>query len=349
MRRRTPIWARYADAQLLRLRFRDLRLGTPRRAALKRAIRRLRAELAARDIRLEPHFWFSEEWFSPDGVPGIAIPFYLAHPRLERLERRMSRSVEGGNAAGLMRILRHEAGHVVDTAFRLRRRKLWRQTFGSPTAPYPSRYVANPASRDFVTHLDGWYAQAHPTEDFAETFAVWLAPRSNWRRRYAGTRALEKLKTMDQLMGEIRGRKPLIRAASRIDPVATNDLSLRDYYRRHLQRRVDCDFSLVDRALDRGLTRVRPPRARSAATRRAHRRAEVCLRSMRSELISHVMAHSAIDEYGAEQLVQLAIERSRERRLWLHGSAPVRRAAAEAVMRSLVRAALRGETMRFTL
>ena len=25
-------------------------------------------------------------------------------------------------------------------------------------------------------HLDPWYAQSHPDEDFAETFAVWLTP-----------------------------------------------------------------------------------------------------------------------------------------------------------------------------
>ncbi|MBM4215774.1 MAG: hypothetical protein FJ173_06360 [Gammaproteobacteria bacterium] len=344
MRRKSPHWARYSDAQLLRLRFRDLHLGLPRRAVLQRAIRRLRDELAARDILLEPHFWFSDEWFSPDGVPGIAIPFYLAHPRLERLERRMSSSVEGGNAAGLMRILRHEAGHVVDTAFRLRRRKLWRDTFGSAALPYPTRYVADPSSREFVTHLDGWYAQAHPAEDFAETFAVWLAPRSNWRHRYAGTPALSKLKAMDDLMRSIRGRRPAIRTASRIDPVASNDLSLRDYYRRHLQRRVDCDFSMIDRTLDRGLSKVRP-----RGPNHHHRRADSCLRALRSDLIRHVMAHSTIDRYGAEQLVQFAVERARERRLWLRGSVRERRVAAERTIRRLAKAALSGETMRFTL
>ena len=344
MRRKSPLWSRYSDAQLLRLRFRDLHLGKPRRAVLQRAIRRLRDELAAREIRLEPHFWFSDEWFSPDGVPGIAIPFYLAHPRLERLERRMSGSVEGGNAAGLMRILRHEAGHVVDTAFRLRRRKLWRTAFGSASTKYPTRYLANPSSRDFVTHLDGWYAQAHPAEDFAETFAVWLAPRSNWRQHYAGTRALEKLEAMDSLMRSIRGRRPFVRTASRVDPVAANEQTLRDHYRRYLQRRVDCDFSMVDRTLDRGLSKIKP-----AGTHHRHRRADSCLRALRPDLIRHVMAHSRVDRYGAEQLVQFAIERARERRLWLRGSAKERRAAAERTVRRLAKSALRGETMRFTL
>lgn len=344
MRRKSPYWARYSDAQLLRLRFRDLRLGSPRRAVLRRAFRQLHTELAARHIRLEPHFWFSDEWFSPDGVTGIAIPFYLAHPRLERLERRMSNSVEGGNAAGLMRILRHEAGHVVDTAFRLRRRKLWRETFGSSSLPYPTRYTANPGSREFVTHLDGWYAQAHPTEDFAETFAIWLAPRSNWRHRYADTPALKKLEAMDQLMQSIGGRRPLVKVASRIEPVAGNDLALREYYRRNLQRRVDCDFSMIDRALDRKL-----PKSILGDSHRGHRRADSFLRHLKSDLIRHVMTNSAIDRYGAEQLVQLAIERARERRLWIGGSARERRLIAERMVRSLARAARSGQMMRFTL
>jgi len=341
MRRKTPIWARYTDAQLLKLRFRDLRLGRPRRAPLRRALRQLRCELEARSILLQPHVWYSDEWFSPDGVPGIAIPFYLAHPRLERLERRMSRGVEGGNASGLMRILRHEAGHAIDTAYRLRRRKLWRETFGSPTAPYPDRYRVMPASRAFVQHLDGWYAQSHPAEDFAETFAVWLAPRSNWRVRYAATPALAKLEAMDTLMQGVRGHPPSVRSAYRIDPVAANDLSLREYYRRSLQRRAHCDFSLIDKALC-GRFAVRRPLGPS-------RRAEVCLNTLRPTLIRQAMANDAIDRYGAEQLLQLAIERCRERRLWLHGTADERRDAALAMLCRVVRAARREGSLQFTL
>ena len=32
----------------------------------------------------------------------------------------------------------------------------------------------------------GAYAASHPEEDFAETFAVWLTPRSNWRQSFPG-------------------------------------------------------------------------------------------------------------------------------------------------------------------
>ena len=123
-----------SDEQLLALRFCDLKFKIERSPLAKR-VRRLYRELDKRQIEFRPHVWLSEEWFSPDGVPGIAVPFYLAHPRLERLERRMMRNVEGGSSESAMRILRHEAGHAIDTAYRLRRRKRWREVFGPASMP----------------------------------------------------------------------------------------------------------------------------------------------------------------------------------------------------------------------
>src|SRR6185503_19240683 len=119
-RRREPAWTRLSDAELLRTRFCDLRL-TLRNSEVERHMREIR-----RGLKFRPHVWLSEEWFSPDGVPGIAVPFYMAHPRLQRLERRFMGEVEGGNANWLTRILRHEIAHALDNAYRLRRRKGWR-------------------------------------------------------------------------------------------------------------------------------------------------------------------------------------------------------------------------------
>jgi len=336
-----PLWARDTDARMLRMRFRDLHLGRPRRAALRRAIRRLHAELEARGIVIRPHVWFAEEWFSPDGVPGIAIPFYLAHPRLERLERRMSGSVEGGNAEALMRILRHEAGHAVDTAYRLRRRRAWRASFGAPRAPYPDRYHVDPVSRAFVQHLDGWYAQAHPAEDFAETFAVWLAPRSRWRSRYAGWPALRKLEAMDAMMTSIRGREPPVRSAHRIDTVAANDRTLHEYYRRGVARRAHRDFALVDANLGPSFG-PRPPRARA-------RRAAPLLRASRATLVAETVRRTGIDPYAARQLLEVAVERCHDRRLWVRGGVREGRAAAQRLLLRMSRAALAGATLGFTL
>ena len=114
-----------------------------------------------------------------------------------------------------MRILRHEAGHVVQHAYELHRRRRWQRLFGRSSKRYPSYYRPNPASRNFVQHLRLWYAQSHPDEDFAETFAVWLTPRSNWRKRYDGWPALKKLQYVDELMAEIAGQQPLLRNGTR--------------------------------------------------------------------------------------------------------------------------------------
>ena len=135
-----------SDAELLRTRFCDLRL-TLRNSEIEHRLREIRRSLQARGIRFRPHVWLSEEWFSPDGVPGIAVPFYMAHPRLQRLERRFMGEVEGGNANWLTRILRHEIGHALDNAYRLRRRKEWRRTFGKASRPYPDIYRPRPASQ----------------------------------------------------------------------------------------------------------------------------------------------------------------------------------------------------------
>src|SRR5262245_46916907 len=196
---------RMSNEQLLDLRLRDLPLkisGTP----LEGVVTRLYEELDARGLRFKPHVWLSEDWFTPDKVSGFAIPFYLAHPRLIKLERRQMLQVEGGSENECLRIMRHEVGHALDNAFDLHRRRRYRETFGPFSRPYPDWYKPEPNSRDYVVHLPGWYAQAHPAEDFAETFAVWMAPGSRWRRRYEGWRAMRKLEYVAEVMREISGK-----------------------------------------------------------------------------------------------------------------------------------------------
>jgi hypothetical protein len=249
--RREPAWSRLDDEALLDKRFCDLRLGLTG-TWLEDGIRRLYGELAAKGIRFRPHFWLSEEWFSPDGVPGIAIPFYLAHPRLMRLERHFMHEVEGGNDKWLMRILRHETGHAIDTAFALRRRQAWRRTFGKASRRYPNRYSPRPASRNYVLHLGHWYAQSHPTEDFAETFAVWLPKRSRWRSQYQGWPALAKLEFVDETMRTIEGRRAVRLSRDTIEPLARNQRTLREHYRRK-QARYEVDLA---RSYDRRLLGV---------------------------------------------------------------------------------------------
>ncbi len=228
-RRSEPFWVRLSDEELLDVRLCDLGV-TIEGSWLEEAVETLYAELERKDLRLRPHVWLSSEWFCPDGVPGIAVPFYLAHPRLKRLERRQRREVEGGTRSECMRLLRHEAGHAIEHAFDLHRRRSWQRVFGRASLPYPDFYRPNPASRRYVINLDAWYAQSHPYEDFAETFAVWLAPRSAWRRRYQGWPALRKLEYVDRLMRELAGKRPKVRSRKRVDPLSALKQTLREYY-----------------------------------------------------------------------------------------------------------------------
>lgn len=326
-------WSRLSDEKLLQLRFCDLGLGAPHRPRLRRAIERLYAELAGRGIRLRPHLWLADEWFSPDGIPGIAIPFYLAHPRLERLERRMTRQVEGGDDASLMRILRHEAGHAVDTAWRLRRRKCFRETFGPASQRYPSTYHARPGSRRYVQHLDEWYAQSHPTEDFAETFAVWLQPRSAWRSRYAGWPALGKLELVAGLMQELRDQAPRVRCRAHIEPIDRNRQTLAEHYRRKLAHRARRRPASLDTVLCRVFA-ADPPRPRAP-------RAAALLRAQRPGLLASLLREPGMDRYSAGQLLDMAVDRCDAMVLHLRGDRHTGLREARAGLTRLARTYLR--------
>lgn len=258
-------WSAWSDERLLATRFCDLGLALDG-SWIEARVHEVHAELRARGLRLEPHVWLSTEWFSPDGVPGIALPFYLAHPRLERLETRMMLDAEGGTRQEALMILRHECGHAYQHAWRLHRRPAWRATFGSSAKPYPEVYRPNPSSQRYVQHLRQYYAQAHPDEDFAETFAVWLMPRSHWRRRYAGWPALKKLEYVDAIMEELRDAKPPVRNRRRVEPLAENRQTLAEYYTLKQAHYAKHRPTIPDRDLQR-LFAVRPGRTGEPAWR----------------------------------------------------------------------------------
>jgi hypothetical protein len=291
-RRRRYSWEDLDDASLLALEFRQLRLRLED-SLVWPALQRLYRDLARRGVEFRPHAWLAEEWFSPDGVPGIAIPFYLAHPRLRQLERRFMGEVEGGGRDWLVRILRHEAGHAMDTAYALRRRSDWRAVFGRSSEPYPRDYRPSPSSRRHVLHLGHWYAQSHPTEDFAETFAVWLQPRARWRRDYAGWPALEKLEYVDRLMAEIGARRPPNRDRSVVEPLSGNRRTLARHYRVKAQAYLGYD-SRYDQWLRRAFA-ARRTRPRGVAAARFVREIEPQLRRLlvrRSRLHPYLVDHA---------------------------------------------------------
>jgi len=296
-------WAELPDEELLDWRICDLALrieDTP----LEPRIGRLYHELEARGLRFRPHCWLSDEWFSPDGVPGIAIPFYLAHPRLARLERKFMLEVEGGAKDWCMKFLRHEAGHALDTSYRLHRRQGYRQVFGPHSQPYPEFYQPKPFSKSYVLHLDLWYAQSHPVEDFAETFAVWLKPHSRWRAQYRGWPALKKLRYVDELMAGIQDTVPPVRSREHVEPVRTIRKTLREHYEiRRAHYQID-EPHFYDRDLQRLFS--------SAADHAGGPPAARFLRRIRPELRRVVSHWTGEYQYTIDQVLGEMISRCRE-------------------------------------
>ena len=257
--RKVPDLSVLSDRALLGLRLCDLGLRLSG-SELQRRVEARYVELKDRGLTLRPHTWLSTEWFAPDGVPGFAIPFYLAHPRLAALEAQHMREVEGGSERSFRQLVRHEIGHALDSAYLLHERPEWRTHFGSFDAPYRRRYQPRPYSKCFVRYLPNWYAQSHPAEDFAETVAVWLDPRSKWRARYRGWPAMRKLSYVNALMHEIAGAAPLVRRRDEIDPLSALTLTLGEYYqekrrryRMHLRRVYERDLKRMFRVRKDGV------------------------------------------------------------------------------------------------
>lgn len=306
MPKRTIRWSSVSDEALLQMRLCDLPIKLER-TEIGARVQRLYDELESRGISFRPHVWFSDEWFSPDDAPGIAIPFYLAHPRLMKLEERMMFHAEGAGEQECMRILRHEAGHALDTAYGLHRRKRWREMFGSFSTPYPKYYKPRPGSRNYVQHLNDWYAQAHPAEDFAETFAVWLAPGSRWRQEYKGWGALEKLEYVHELCSELPNERPKNRRRLRIDDIRTLKRTLAEYYevkRRHYQ-------ATWPRSFDRDLRRIFSDERRY----RDRHSAAALTRSLRRELRTVVAEGTGVAPYTIDQLIFDVIARCKQLKL----------------------------------
>ncbi len=304
-------WEDLPREQLLDLRIRKLGLrlaGT----WVDACVDDLYAELTRRDIALRPHVWLSDEWFSPTNVPGIGIPFYLVHPRLIRLERSMMLEAEGASRTECMRILRHEAGHAIQHGYRLHRRPTYQRMFGKSSTPYPLSYRPKPASRNYVQHLRAYYAQAHPDEDFAETFAVWMQPRARWKRQYADWPALRKLEYVDDLMENLRGQRPPVNTRVRVAPISKLDLTLREYYdEKRAFYAVDYP-STYDTELRRVFSDARKHANRELAAR--------FIKRHRAEIRTLVSRWTNESDFTVDQLLHDMIGRSRELKLRVGGT-----------------------------
>jgi hypothetical protein len=267
---------------------------------VERLVARLYDELAAHGIAFRPPVYLSDQWGCPDGTPLIGVPFYLADERLERIEAEHAGAVEGDDEA--MRYLRHEAGHAVNYAFHLYERPDFATTFGDYARPYEEHYLADPLSRDHVRHILGWYAQKHPDEDFAETFAVWLTPGMDWRTEYDGWGALAKLEWMERTMREVSRLAPDMPVPTDDDlPVEAMHWTVADHY-------ADAEELPVGDAhqFDADLRRV----FASAADAPAGEPAAAYLRRHEGELVARIAYWSGVGPAAVRSLLGALADRA---------------------------------------
>src|SRR5437667_11733698 len=224
-------WINLSDDELLEKKIRQLGLKLEG-AEWEPLVRQLYEELSANGLSFHPPCFVGDEWFCPVGIPAIFVPFFLVHERLRRLERKMVLEVEGETKEWFMRLMRHEAAHAYSYAYQLYKRKKWQQTFGLASTEETEFYRPRPYSRSYVVHLDDWYAQSHPDEDFAETFAVWLTPGLDWRGRYRGWKAMQKLECVEELMRSVAGKPPIHQPAFRVADHDCLNVKLKTYYAR---------------------------------------------------------------------------------------------------------------------
>jgi hypothetical protein len=262
---------------------------------MERYVADLYRELEAKGLkRFRPPTYFTDEWGCPSEEPIIGIPFYLADAKLSRLEKEFD---DLEDAREIRMYLRHEAGHAFNYAYKLFEEPEWRERFGPFHRPYRERYRPVPFHRGFVRHMEGWYAQKHPDEDFAETFAVWLTPRSRWRERYRGWPAMAKLRYVDRAARRVGDTEPVVRLASTDITVEEMTMTVEEFFRAN-----EPEVPPVDVALEHDLTDLFVRR------RKGLRPAVEFIREHRAALINKVEYWTGVRRSAVRALVDRMVE-----------------------------------------
>ena len=293
-------WAALGDDELLEKRISHLGLKLEA-TELQPLIQQLYDELAAKGQVFMPPCHVGDEWFVPVGIPAIFVPFFLVNERLRKLERKMILEVEGETPEWFMKLMRHEAGHAYSYAFQLYKKKRWQQTFGLASTEETEFYRPRPYSRSYVVHLDDWYAQSHPDEDFAETFAVWLTPGLDWRERYKGWGALQKLEYVDELMRSLAGKPPVHQPVYHVADYDFLNVKLKNHYAKKRKLYEDSYPDFYDNDL-RNLFAAGPD-----VTGRI--KASMYLRHRRRQLMESVCQWTNENKYRVNKLLSRLIER----------------------------------------
>ncbi|KPK73866.1 MAG: hypothetical protein AMJ79_14925 [Phycisphaerae bacterium SM23_30] len=294
-------WESLPEEEILQIRIRDLQVEIAG-SELEPLIRRLYEQLDEKGIWFHPPCYLAGEWLTPDREPIIGIPFCLAHPRLKEIEKRMMFEVEGGTPESCMKLLRHECGHAVNYAYQLYKKTRWRELFGPFSAKYSDSYSYQPYSRRFVIHLEDNYAQCHPDEDFAETFAVWLTPGSRWQEKYRGWPVLKKLYYINGLMERLRRRQPVMRIPKQPPWSASRmNSTLSAYYERKRKAMGDDFKGFYDHSLQ---TLFAPRQAGDSSYK-----ASILLRRNRRQIVDQITLWTGHRKYDIHELFNRFIHR----------------------------------------
>ena len=311
----SPDWAGLGDDALLEKKISQLGLtieGTP----LQAQVQQLHDELLQKGLTFLPPCHVGDEWFVPVGIPAIFVPFFLVHDRLRQLEAKMMLEVEGESPEWFMRLMRHEAAHAYAYAYQLFKKRKWQRVFGRTSAEAtPQFYRPRPYSHSYVVHLDDWYAQSHPDEDFAETFAVWLTPGLDWHARFNGWKALQKLEYVDELMRTLAGQTAPHQPVYRVKDYNFLNIKLKTYYARKRKLYEDSYPDFYDRDLRQlfaGASEAGPAL-----------KASLYLRQRRRQLMDAVCESTNEKKYRVNKLLSRLIERCDQLDLHLKpGDAP---------------------------
>jgi hypothetical protein len=285
---------------LLSTRICDLGLtieGSP----VEKLVQQLYRELEQKKImKFRPAFYLTDEWGCPSGEPIIGIPFYLARPDLAQIERE-NNDLEDNRE--IMMYLRHEAGHAFNYAYKLHRTPEWKQIFGPYRRPYRENYRPVLFSKDYVRYLPGWYAQKHPDEDFAETFAVWMTPRSNWRKRYGGWGAMAKLRYMERIARDLGNIDPLRKRGTPDITVADMETTVGEFYRHTTEQ-----IPLLEVALEGDLAAI----LSASKTRKSSEPAGPFLHKHRKNLVDHIARWTSMQRPQIRKLMESIEKRTTE-------------------------------------
>ncbi len=301
-------WSDLPDEELLEKRICDLQLSIVG-SEIELLIQTFYRELDDKRLVYHPPCYLADEWFVLEGSSIIGIPFYLAHPRLKKLEQKMMLEVEGGASSEFMKLLRHEAGHAYFYAYGFNKNPKVRRLFGPSPKEIPESYRPKPYSKSYVKHLENWYAQAEPDEDFAETFAVWMTPAFDWKSYYKGWPALEKLELLDQLLQKISGKTPAQLNIEKSYSAERLTSKLKTYYRRK-QKLFAQDYPDF---YDRDLTQI-------FSLDSSGEPAGEFIRKNRKKILDKVTRWTGEKKFIVNNLIKRHIERCQGLKLRLHHS-----------------------------